>query len=327
MSLADILTGKPAATTSDRAKGNNDTLANSAPVYEGKHWFFTDWVDQFPADLGSSKNKGDRLFNILKEVGCKKIVFQTEVCPTTGKEHFQGMFSLIKKKKLSAILKQIFEGRKNQVRPALSIGGSVDYCTKEETRKSPDEVWYYPCKPYNQTTITTFKEWQKDIIKVIREPADDRTVFWFWSEAGKIGKSTFCKYLYDNYNGEGGNVVVFDSMKKSDVYFTFAGGKNPSIDYLPPKIVIFDLPRARLKSDDFDWSTIEGLKNGLIFSGKYECRGFRFTPPHIICFSNREPNVNKLSEDRWIIENIDEPRKISKEEYDIYSVLESSGES
>ena len=50
------------------------------------------------------------------------------------------------------------------------------------------------------------------------------------------------------------------------------------------------------------FSSIESLKNGLLFSGKYES-GQLVTPnPHVIIFSNwLPPNPRKLSRDRWNI--------------------------
>ena len=52
--------------------------------------------------------------------------------------------------------------------------------------------------------------------------------------------------------------------------------------------------------------TIESIKNGLVFSGKYEGAQLIFNRPHVICFSNSLPDTTMMSADRWKIVNIRE---------------------
>jgi len=46
------------------------------------------------------------------------------------------------------------------------------------------------------------------------------------------------------------------------------------------------------------------LKDGVVFSGKYEGGARLFPPPHVIIFANFLPDFTKLSADRWVIRTL-----------------------
>jgi hypothetical protein len=66
-----------------------------------------------------------------------------------------------------------------------------------------------------------------------------------------------------------------------------------------PPIVIYDIPRSQ--TDYVSYMSIEKLKDGKFFSGKYESGMVRYNRPHIICFANEPPREELLSKDRWIV--------------------------
>ena len=68
--------------------------------------------------------------------------------------------------------------------------------------------------------------------------------------------------------------------------------------------MIFDL--SRTQEGFFNYSIIENFKNGYLFSPKYESCVKHFDVPHVIIFSNFEPEQAKLSEDRWDIHRFKE---------------------
>ena len=39
------------------------------------------------------------------------------------------------------------------------------------------------------------KPWEVEILDIISKEPDDRTIYWYWSSDGNLGKTTFCKYL------------------------------------------------------------------------------------------------------------------------------------
>jgi hypothetical protein len=72
-----------------------------------------------------------------------------------------------------------------------------------------------------------------------------------------------------------------------------------------PSIVFLDIPRE--KADYISYQSIEGLKNGIGFSAKYESSMLLFPSMHVVVFANFSPSdrdLAKLSSDRWVITEI-----------------------
>ncbi len=69
-----------------------------------------------------------------------------------------------------------------------------------------------------------------------------------------------------------------------------------------PRIVILDIPRHNL--DYINYGCIESIKNGCIYSGKYEGGKCIFRIPHTIIFANEEPNYAKWSDDRYDVRHL-----------------------
>ena len=72
-----------------------------------------------------------------------------------------------------------------------------------------------------------------------------------------------------------------------------------------PELILINLPRS---FDDkyLSYTGIEEVKDMCFYSGKYEGGMIVGNCPHIIIFSNRLPNTNEMSNDRWNIYDIDE---------------------
>lgn len=64
-----------------------------------------------------------------------------------------------------------------------------------------------------------------------------------------------------------------------------------------PDIIICDIPRTSLGF--VNYGVLEKLKDGMLYSGKYEGGLCIFPPPLIICFANELPEIGSLSVDRW----------------------------
>lgn len=69
-----------------------------------------------------------------------------------------------------------------------------------------------------------------------------------------------------------------------------------------PSIVIINL--SRQAEGAFSYASVEAIKDGLCFSGKYEGGTRLFARPHIVVFSNWYPDITKLSIDRWDIRHL-----------------------
>lgn len=151
-------------------------------------------------------------------------------------------------------------------------------------------------KLINQYSTIIWKDWQQRIIDICDSSPDSRTFNWFYESEGNVGKSFLCKYLYLKYNA-----IIADG-KKDNVFNQVNNWMQENTDE-SPKLIVLDIPRYNL--DFVNYGMLEQLKNGLIYSGKYEGGCLAFEYPHIIIFANEYPHTHKISEDRWNIVEIE----------------------
>ena len=72
-----------------------------------------------------------------------------------------------------------------------------------------------------------------------------------------------------------------------------------------PKIVLINIPRCQ-DTDHISWQGIEEIKDMFFFSPKYHGGQVCHANPHLFIFSNEEPPLWKMSEDRWVVHEITE---------------------
>lgn len=126
--------------------------------------------------------------------------------------------------------------------------------------------------------------WQKRVLDLIETEPDDRQILWVFDPVGGRGKTMLGKYLVDFHGA-----------------FYTNGGKHTDIvhAYQGERVVIFDYVR---ESEAYvNYGVIEQLKNGIMFSPKYESGMKRFDTPHVVVFSNFYPATGKLSNDRLVV--------------------------
>lgn len=134
-----------------------------------------------------------------------------------------------------------------------------------------------------------WKKWQQHIIDIINNKPDRRKIHWVYDEDGNVGKSYLCKYLATTKN-----IIIADG-KKDNIYHSIF--KMINEDKKIPTIILVDIPRYN--KDFINYGCLEQIKNGCIYSGKYEGGICLFKIPHVIIFSNQEPDYNMMSMDRW----------------------------
>lgn len=209
-----------------------------------------------------------------------------EVAPKTGTPHIQGYVEF-KKQVYFTTLKKIMP-RANIQQANGTRAQNIKYCSKEGDFVStfPPTLKEKLLKKYEDVK---WHDWQQQVIDLNEQEPNDRTVNWFWEGKGGVGKSFLCKYLTlkcDAVIAEGKKADVFNQIK-SWMEFKEEG----------PRTVILDIPRhAR---DYINYGCIEQVKNGLIYSGKYEGGICCFENPHVFIFANSPPDYDKFSEDRW----------------------------
>jgi len=271
-------------------EGNTNSSSSSKICNPAKKWVFTlnNWIAE------------DVVF--LKTTGCAKVpkmMFQSEV-GEQGTPHLQGWIEFEKKRRPFEVFQKDVYERATHLQWATmkgTIASNVDYCGKVAENGYTGEVRYNRGVDFPYTgPIITLRPWQTPLVEMLKGPPSDRHVYWIWSEIGKMGKSTFAKWLFHNLDD-----VIVTGGKANDM-------KNGVQTYIKvnsafPKVVIIDIPRVN--RNHFSVAGIEEIKNMFFFSGKYEGGMVSGPIPHVICFSNCLPAFAEMSEDRWQIMDLE----------------------
>lgn len=278
--------------------GNTD---NAAPGKKKQDTEAVNWCFTFNNYEFSDIARLESIFNNE----CKLYVFQEET-GENGTPHLQGVISLLGRgQRLTALKKWDPSIHWEKTR---SLNQSIKYCSKLETRTG--NVFYKNIKPSIIPESIEVEEpygWQLTVTNIIKEKPDKRSIHWFVDERGNMGKSTLCKYLVVKHN------ALLLNGKCNDMFHMLSKHDNK-------KLILVDIPRCT-QEFRIDYGAIEQIKNGLMFSGKYEGSQIVFNCPHVIVFSNNYPDTSKMSYDRWkiyIIENSLEVKLINDYEEDIY---------
>lgn len=127
-------------------------------------------------------------------------------------------------------------------------------------------------------------EWQANVLSLVASPPSDREILWVYDPVGNHGKTYLSKYLVDSKGA-----FYCNGGKSVDVSYSYSG----------QNIVVFDYVRDA--ADYVSYGVIEQIKNGILFSTKYESDVKRFSVPHVLVFANFRPAEDKFSQDRLCI--------------------------
>jgi len=175
-----------------------------------------------------------------------------------------------------------------------TVRHNYDYCSKEgdfltniDFRSNCQKLADMCLAEYENVE---WKPWQSKIIDLIKEAPHERKIHWYFERKGNVGKSYLCKYLAIKYD-----VVICDGKKEN----IFNQVKTLIDKGGVPAIILLDVPRTNV--DYINYGAIEQLKNGMMYSGKYEGGQCIFPIPHVIAFANSKPDQTAMSLDRWEI--------------------------
>lgn len=234
------------------------------------NWFFTVKKEEFtPIELWEILSQKSKKFTFQLEMGKGENAY----------EHYQGVFSLKIKERFSTVKNILCKTA--HIEPASNYFKSMAYCSKEDTRI--DGPWTESRRPLK--LITELRDWQKSLVDELKEEPNDRKIIWYYDEKGCSGKTVLCKYLVAKMDA---NVLTGGTVK--DIAYCIG-------DY--PKIVLFNF--SRTKEGFVSYDAIEGVKDGMITSPKYESRTKIFDPPHVVIFANWMPKLDTISKDKWEI--------------------------
>ena len=269
---------------------------NSTPTKESKAWFFT--------YNNCDDDQKDQLIEYFKSKKQCSYMCQYECGEEEGTLHLQGCFKALSATKFTTLKNKFPKVHWERCR---SWEKSGQYCCKEKTRV--DGPW---CSPDMRVLVRAtiedplygkeLYEYQKYILDLLKEKPDDRKVYWFWEEDGNVGKSALVKHIYLNNKdhtviaGGKGNDV------RNQINMHVNGNEKKGIAGKDLNIAILDI--SRTNEDYVSYEVIEQIKNGLLYSGKYEGGICCFNSPHVIIFANFKPKEETLSADRWVIKEI-----------------------
>lgn len=271
--------------TCSRGDGNSSIPPKKKKINPAKHWDFV--INNYTEH---------HIKMICSNCSIKRYVFQEEI-GESGTKHLQGYVEF--KKKSRPLSEICLDGVSWRV--ARNINALISYCScpekrsyfKEKTGK--DSRLFTNIKlPKPISVIENLYPWQEEVVNIILEEPDDRTIHWFWDTNGNKGKSALCKYLVVKHD------AVIVSGKGTDVKYMIVKYHEKNKVY--PEVIIYDIPRSN--ENYISYTAIEEIKNGLFASSKYECEMVVMNSPHIICFANFEPNYESMSLDRWSVKEL-----------------------
>lgn len=267
----------------------------------------------FDFTLGAEGLSPDDIHHHLDPL-CKKWIFQlergeqaTELHPE-GYVHYQGRFSLIKKKREVAIAKLLKSKGMKDVHISTTSKEAADnysrsneafYCMKEDTREGgPWSDQDYRLKPklpwpYCEENWDDPLPWMKDMLKKL-SVRSKRVIHCIVDPTGSCGKTSFGFYCLAQ--GIAFRVPPYNEL--NDIYGVVMA-------YPGQKGYIFDMPKALPKNKlQGMFSGIEEIKNGYCCDKRYHFKFKTFDSPNVLVFTNRKPNLSYLSKDRWLLYSI-----------------------
>lgn len=223
---------------------------------------------------------------VLNYVKNKKYIIGKEI-GENGTPHLQGFF-YSKSPMAFSVLKKV-NSRWHLEKAVGSFDSNVKYCAKDNNFVS--NIHCQHLEKYallnSEFANVIWKEWQNDILEYIKTKPDSRTIYWVFDEEGNKGKSYLVKYLSLTRD-----VIICDG-KKDNIFNQI---KTAYDNHQKIELVIVDMPRYSEKF--LNYGVLEQIKNGLLYSGKYEGGICVFPYPHIIVMANSEPQEGSWSSDR-----------------------------
>lgn len=140
----------------------------------------------------------------------------------------------------------------------------------------------------NEFKDIKLQDWQEKLAKYLEYDPDPRKIIWIYDKTGNKGKTFMADYLSATRKA-----AIFENAATKDIAHAWKG----------ENIVVFDF--ARTIETRLNYQIIESIKNGRVFSAKYDSTSKRFPKPHVVCFANWPPNCEAMSKDRWDIRCLD----------------------
>jgi len=249
-----------------------------------------------------------------------------------GTPHLQGFVRFKTKRRLAAV--KSFVGERAHCECSRNLNASITYCKKDGDFF---EVGQLDRKPGSRTDLDGFKEavasgmfdlrqireehsevyakytrfclqyiddhrpereqevfplypWQATLSEALKRDADSRTITFVVDLVGNKGKTWFAHYFCSLHK----NCQVLLPGRKVDMAMTL----DPDV-----RVLFLDAPRSK-NGEYIQYDFLEDVKNGYVFSSKYESRIKKLGKVHVVVLMNEQPDMTKLSLDRYNIINL-----------------------
>lgn len=145
--------------------------------------------------------------------------------------------------------------------------------------------------PPVQLRVGELRGWQRRLDAELDQEADDRKVVFYVDSVGRKGKTWYQQHRYTSKPEE---TQLLSVGKRDDIAFCIDVNK---------KVFMFNVPRDSMQF--LHYPILEQLKDRMVFSPKYASEmKILQTTPHVIVFSNEDPDETKMSADRYDIREI-----------------------
>lgn len=296
-----------------------NTVDPSFGMSRAKHWCFT--LNNY-TDVDY-----DRLSTLCEREGeVSYLVFGREVGDENQTPHLQGFISFASR--LSFNTAKLHVGVTAHLEVARNVEKSIDYCKKDgdflefgeppagkgsrsdldafkdavkegmynlkELRENHSEVYAKYTRfcleyvndhsPQRELPAHPLKDWQRDLNIILNQEPDDRSIYFLVDFVGNSGKTWFSHYYASLHK----RVQVILPGKKADMAFVLDTGI---------RVLFVDAPRSK-QGEFIQYDFLEDVKNGYVFSTKYESRVKSLGKVHVVVNMNEMPDLTKLSADR-----------------------------
>ncbi len=132
------------------------------------------------------------------------------------------------------------------------------------------------------------QQWQQDLEDHLAEEPNDREIRFYVDNEGGKGKSWFVRYYLSKYPE---TTQMLSIGRRDDL---------AHVVKIQTKVFLVLVPKNQMEY--LQYSVLEQIKDRLVFSPKYNSEVKRLLhTPHVVVFSNEDPDYDKLTEDRYDI--------------------------
>lgn len=131
------------------------------------------------------------------------------------------------------------------------------------------------------------RDWQVKLKNEVLGKPHERRVIWYYDPKGNAGKSWMKDYLVGKHDA-----FATENSASRDIAYAYKG----------QRIAVFDFKRCM--DGRVNYGAIEMIKDGSMFSPKYQSCYKMFARPHVVVFANWLPDRSAMSADRWSIREI-----------------------